>query len=258
MEGILLTPVSVKTSLISNLCANTDFSDMFAMGVKPVGSSNDSSEGGAYCKEIFELMLSDMLEEKLITESFVQLVSDVISRGDTYKKWPEILEYMACFSAARDSETMWKGYSNGQGVALGFDFQNSELLFPLMYLRTEQEFCVRKACEALCKIFNEEYMQGKDEVERAISAAFELFSGRFKKEDSVDEQEWRLRIIDEDNEFGDRVSDERLLVALPKSYLKEIICSPGTSNEQVEEIRRRLESAGYSINVSTSLLTVAN
>jgi len=253
-NGILFSPVNLKDVLLPKACTEKESAGLCAIFVRRVGSSNDPSEGGKLCSELFNEVVSDLHKKGLVSEEYFQLLKDIISRGDAvYSQWPDVVEYIACFSSERDYLPMWNRYADVGGVSLGFDFQNMGLQFPLVYSKAEQIYCVHKACEVLNGIFEKEYLSNSSGVKREIVALFEFFSARFKSSAYSYEKEWRMRIINNGNEFESKiVSGEYLLIALPKSCLKEVILSPNTPETQMNATQDKLNSGGYNCVVSIS------
>lgn len=251
-KGILFSPVKWDRILVPEQFLKVERNELFTMGLKPVGWRDDKTEGGLYCKSVFDACLADLINRGLILDSFKQLMDEISSRGTIYKQWPDVTEYMACFSAARENPIMWEKFAGKEGAVLGFEFGDLNLLFPQIYTVMEHTFSVYEACKSLSGIFNREYVSNKSEVERACVAVFELFSGRFKLPEFSFEEEWRLRIVDNDNQHVNRMEDGRLHVALPKSSLKEVIIHPERYEGCAEEIQCALRAAGYDCMVSNS------
>jgi len=254
IDGIIFKPIDFSKTLIPGIFKHMNSTNMFAMGVKKIGSSNDPSEGGILCDRLFRNVTSDLHKKELITSEFEQLIEAITSRVDTiYSQWSDVVEYMACFSEERDFLPLWGRYADdGTGVSLGFDFREMGLLFPLLYSRAEQLYCIYKACKEMHAIFEKEYASNSKEVERAIVALFELFSGRFKSESYSYEKEWRLRINNTGKEYDKMICDGRLLVALPKYCLKEVILCPNTPTATMDELSKKLQIAGYHCKVLIS------
>lgn len=74
---------------------------------------------GMVLKSYANTLITDSDRLKLISEQVVDLATEI--------KDKKYIPYVCCLSSANDLLSQWRGYGDdGQGVAIGFDFENSE------------------------------------------------------------------------------------------------------------------------------------
>jgi hypothetical protein len=115
--------------------------------------------------------------------------------------------YIVCFSARTDAKTIWTGFGNTGGVALGLDTQQLAipwgaghiLLVPVAYKPVNQRRTLTKVVETALDAVSASaaHADGAELhiISQFVAAEVLAHATRFKKPDFADEQEWRAIYI---------------------------------------------------------------
>ncbi|TGK89248.1 DUF2971 domain-containing protein [Leptospira noumeaensis] len=179
-------------------------------------SLNDSSEI-KYAESIEKEVLSELLE----SHKDDQLALDFLNSFLESKKLDNQV-YIISFTSDSDSLTQWQGYSQNQGVAIGFKkdtlakytTQRSNeffLVFPVIYDKILQKSIFQKYFLDLLRILKEEVKQEKIEksfheeiiqiLNETVFTALSYLYPYFKHTAFKQEQEWRFVLINHKSKY---------------------------------------------------------